>query len=475
VIARVDWSRWAFAGGVAFVAACSGVAAGANPILCIRIALGIGFVVIAFTNLSLGLAFFIFTSFVSLYPYTRYDAAVRVILVIAWIAYVLTNRRAEFTSVHPIAALALLAFVGWSFISVGWAQDTGKALLSATQYALSALLLMITYTAIRNRKDLGTVLLAFLFGCVASIFYALAVPSSSGEGRLANSVLDPNLLGEALVCGLAIAAAILAMYRSPAIRLATLVSGALVLVGVLLTTSRSALIALGTAVLATIALAGRWRAIALLTAAIIVGATYIYFVQFAPYSAQQRVAAPLSGQSRIEDGRNTIWELALRAFKDKPITGVGAGNFRVVQVRYLLQPGVDRARTVTSQVIDDPAGKVAHNSFLSVMSELGIIGIVLFVFIIAFAIASLLKAARLFKRAGDGRMQVVAVALIVALVGSLTVQMFQSDQQGKVLWLLLGLGPAVLALAKNGEEEEAKSRPPRGQRPRPALPAYSSS
>ena len=112
-------------------------------------------------------------------------------------------------------------------------------------------------------------------------------------------------------------------------------------------------------------------------------------------------------------------------------------------------------------MIDDPHGKVAHNSFLSVASELGTVGLVLFVFLIGFGAASLLKAARLFKKLGDGRMQVVAICLVVAIVGSLGVQMFQSQQQEKVIWLLLGLSSAVLAIARS-EAREAGLLPNRG-------------
>jgi putative inorganic carbon (HCO3(-)) transporter len=474
--AQIDWPRWAYAGTLGLVAMACGVAAGLDPTLSIRVALGIAFLVIAFTDLSLGLGIFIFASFVGLYPYSRYDAAARVILGIAWLAFVLTRKRSELNlqAVHPIAAAALILFIAWSFLSVAWSEDTDDALLSATQYALSGIVLVVTYTAVRTKADLGRVLIAFLLGAVAAVIYALLEPSAYAEGRLANSIQDPNLLGESLVCGLAIAAAVIAMYRSPALRALGILCTIPIGVGILLTTSRSALIALGAALLAAIVLAGRWRGAVLLITVLLAASTYVYFVQFAPESARQRIEEPLQGQQRSEDGRNTIWQLAFRVIEDKPITGVGAGNFQVVQVRYLLRPGVERARTRTSRVIDDPGGKVAHNSFLSVMSELGAVGTILFVFLIGFAAVSMLKAAALSRRAGDHRMWVVAIALLVALVGSLTVQMFQSDQQGKVLWLLLGLGPAVLAVARNGATEPQRS-PPVTQPARPALPAYSSS
>jgi O-antigen ligase len=476
--ADIDWPRVAAGGALAFAAVICGLAAGIAPLVSIYVAVGVAFLVIAFTDLSMGLAILVFASFVTIYNYSVYDVAVRGILVLAWLAYVLSRRRKEldFQSVHPWAGGALLLFVAWCYLSTAWSQDTAKALISATEYGLSALLLLITYTAVQSKNDLGRILTAFLFGAVAAIIYAFISPAASEEGRLANQVLGPNVLGEALVCGLAIGIALIVMYRSPVMRLLTIGATLFVGVGVLLTTSRSALLALVAGLIAAIVFAGRWRMVALCVTLVVGGGAYIYFKQFAPEGARERIEQPLSSQQRSEDGRNTIWSLAWRAFEDKPVTGVGAGNFRVVQVKFLLRPGVDRARTQTSEVVDDPHGKVAHNSFLSVASELGIVGLALFVFLIGFGFASLMKAARLFRKLDDGRMEAVAVSLIVAIVGSLGVQMFQSQQQEKVIWLLLGLAPAVLAIARS-EARERGLLPERSRdRPSPSpVPAYSAS
>jgi hypothetical protein len=101
---------------------------------------------------------------------------------------------------------------------------------------------------------------------------------------------------------------------------------------------------------------------------------------------------------------------------------------------------------------------------------------VLFVLLIGFAAASLLKAASLFKKLGDGRMQVVSICLVVAMVGSLGVQMFQSQQQEKVIWLLLGLGPALLTIARSEARERGLLPAPRRARAsRRPVPAYSPS
>ena len=58
--------------------------------------------------------------------------------------------------------------------------------------------------------------------------------------------------------------------------------------------------------------------------------------------------------------------------------------------------------------------------------------------------------ARTFSRADNRRMQAVALCIAVAMVGILAAGFFLSGQYSKQLWLLLGLGPALLTMARAG-------------------------
>ena len=138
--------------------------------------------------------------------------------------------------------------------------------------------------------------------------------------------------------------------------------------------------------------------------------------------------------------------------EDHPVRGIGNGNFANTSVHYLLQPG---AIVRDDFIIDTP--KVAHNSYLEVLAELGVIGLVLFLTVLGFALACIVKAAWLFERVGDRQMELLSRALFVALVGLLASDFFGSRQFEKQLWLLLALGPAFLALARAQLEERRSS------------------
>ena len=130
--------------------------------------------------------------------------------------------------------------------------------------------------------------------------------------------------------------------------------------------------------------------------------------------------------------------------KDQPVTGVGAANFQVASIHYLLaEPGAIEDDTY---VADQPA--VAHNAFIQVFAEYGIVGLTFFLMIVAGSIAAAYRAAKEFGRRGDPGMELIASSVAVALVALLAADLFVSEHFNKQLWLLMALCPAMLAVAR---------------------------
>ena len=61
---------------------------------------------------------------------------------------------------------------------------------------------------------------------------------------------------------------------------------------------------------------------------------------------------------------------------------------------------------------------------------------------------AMLAAAREFERKQHVESEVLARALFVAMIGFLVAGLFISSNYSKLLWLLLALGPATLAVAR---------------------------
>jgi O-antigen ligase len=423
-----------------------GLLAGVQPVLAIAFALGIVFTLVALNDLALALAIFVYVSFIGLAPFGAEDGAARLVLGLAAFALVATRRRRELElpTMHPGLSVLLLLLVGWAALSVAWAEDAGEAIPAAERIAVNAVLVMIVFAAIRTPRDLSMVLGAFVLGAVTAVLIGLvSAPGGADAGRLGTEILDPNLLAAALIAAAAICVALYALDRDPLIRLLTICAAMLCAVGVLLTASRGALIAITFCLVAAVLLAGRWRPPVLAGGVVVLIAAAGYFTFLAPPEIRDRVTEPTKGQERTREGRTTIWQVALRAAEDKPIAGVGAGNFRVASKHYIDEPG---ALARTDEITEKPA--VAHNAYLEVLAELGVVGILLFVSILLTCLGSMIAAARMFDRKGDRRLQAVAIAVSIALIGVLVANFFFSDHYGKPMWLLLSLGPVLLTMAR---------------------------
>jgi len=456
--ARIDWVRWLWALGMAAVAAPLGLLAGFEPRFAIAAALGAAFVLIAFENLASGLALFGYLAFIELIPVEGPVLSVTkllgLLLALAWFAVLTTGRRGDldFFVAHPFVSAALGLFFGWAVISMVWAEDPSLALGSATRYGLNLILFLIVFTAIRTEKDLGRVLLGFMLGAATAAVFGILTPTDPTGARLGSELLDPNDLAASLVSGAALAAGVAVLYRgAPLVRVAAAATGLFCATAVWLTASRGGLIALGIAAVCAIVVAGRWRPQVSVAIVVFAAASYVYFAAFAPVQVQERITEPAQGQARLEEGRTTIWQVAWRAYEANPVQGLGAGNFEVSSKHYLFEPGVLGR---TDEIIDRP--KVVHNSYLGVLSELGTVGFGLFMLILGFAVGSMLMAARFFGKSGNRRLQAVSLSLAVAVLGNLAAGFFFTAEYNKELWLLLGLGPALLSLSKAGDPSVAR-------------------
>ena len=286
---------------------------------------------------------------------------------------------------------------------------------------------------------------------LAAVMGVVAPPPPGGNidpSRATGTVGDANELAAALVAGLALAAAMaLSRARTSAVRLACAAVIPLSLAGIMFSLSRGGLVALGAAAIVTVLIAGRWRLPATIAAFLVSAATLFYFLFLASLPAKERVTEVGTGTGRLD-----LWSIGLRMLGAHPVAGVGAGNFPDSSIHYLLQPGlIHRA----DFIITTP--KVAHNTYLQVFAELGIPGGVLFLVIVATACWCTLGAARIAARSGALELEILARGVFVATAGFLTASFFISENYSKLMWLLLALGPALLAVARGAPDTDLQS------------------
>jgi O-antigen ligase len=448
--ARLDLRERAWQLALAAVAVLLGVGAGVDPRIAVAAAIGLAFVVLVMADLTIGLCLFAVVAFLDVLPHlggsvVSFTKIVGFLLAISWLAKVSSSddSRNDFLAAHPTFTYVLALFIGWAALSVTWAEKSGAAGTPLLRYALNLILFLIVYTAVRTPRHLAWTVGAYVVGSAVAAGYGILSPPQNvayyDVTRVSGTIGDPNELASVLVGGTVLAAALAATLKgAPLLRLGAALASALCAAGIFLSLSRGGLVALAFALVAAIVVAGRrWRLQALTLAVAVAAGAFVYFGFYASTDAASRVTSFGSGT-----GRTDIWTVGWRMVQAHPVNGVGVGNYQTSAIHYLLEPGAIQRDEF---IVDTP--KVAHNTYLQVLAELGIVGAVLFLSIIGFSLLCILRAARIFERLGDSTMELMSRALLVALCGVLAADFFISEEFSKQLWLLLGLGPALLGIA----------------------------
>jgi O-antigen ligase len=438
------------ASAVVAVAAFFGLIAGLDPILALGLIVGLGVLALLLTNLTAGLMVFTVVAFLESLPSVSGAPSIAKIvglfLVLGWAGAVGFSRSdgssLDFAARFPALVWVLALFLTWVLVSLLWAEDVGVARQTFFRYALNLVLFPIVFAAIREPRHVSWLYTVFIAGGLLGGFVGLQTVQSSDipDERLSGAGLNPNELG-ALLAVAAVLATCLAVSRSSSAgaRLIALAAALLSTLLVIMTESRGAMLGLTAAVLVTPFAAGRGRRAAAVGVALAAALSVaVWVTTAAPAQTRERLTQPTSSGS----GRVDLWTVGLRMVKDEPITGVGAGNFPVSSVHYLLQPG---AIARDEFIVDHP--KVTHNIYLQVLAELGVIGLALFLALIGTCLACVLRAARTFRRQGAATMELLSRGLFIALVALLVADFFSSALYSKQLYLLLAMGPALLAMA----------------------------
>jgi O-antigen ligase len=437
----------AIVAATALLALVLGLVAGGRPPLAIAGALGAACVALMLISLSAGVVLFTVVMFFPLLGGSISAAkATGLLLALSWLATVVLKRAQPSLVVsRPRFAAALLLFVAWAALGITWAKRPDLVAGAVFTLILNSSLFAIVFAAVREPRHARHVCGAFVAGALLTALYGLltgAAAASSDEGRLASAGLNPNQLGGYLAVA-AILAATLACDRrlTAAGRMAWAGAAVLCLPLQLLTGSRGALLGLAAALLAApflVRRGSRAAVSALVTLAVGLGAAS--FATVVPDAIVQRTTSVQGGS-----GRTDIWRMGLRIVQAHPLTGVGAGNFSVSTIDYLLRPGATQRAIY---IVDEP--KVAHNIYLEVLAEFGAPGLVLFAAIVTGGLLACAAAVRAAVRRRERETELLSRGLLLALIAMLVAAFFSSELFSKQLWMLLALAVAVRSFAEEG-------------------------
>jgi O-antigen ligase len=275
----------------------------------------------------------------------------------------------------PAALKAAALFAAWSWASVAWSWDPDTTVQRSLTYSQLLVVTWILWQLVRTVEQVEYVAAAFLVGCFVAavgtyIQYARGAIYDA-DVRYATSGFDPNDLGLTLAIALPLAW-MLGTNRVGRKSLLWLTYVPLSLGAIALTASRGAALAGVTAASIVVFGARHLRARAKLLTVAVGGAALAFLVRWVPAESWERlwtIKDQLSGGSFTH--RKEIWRAGFGLFADNWLFGVGAGGFPHA-VEPLLNWRI-----------------VAHNTFLGVATELGVVGLLLFLAPFLFTIRRL--------------------------------------------------------------------------------------
>ena len=440
-----------------------GLGAVVSPPLALGAAAGLLFLVVAFRDPALGLCLFVAMTFFDRTSGLQ-SGGVTIVklagasLALLWIVEAGSGRRTPMLFRDlPTVAFAALFLVVWTLASGLWALDPHEALAgssgSAFRLAQGVLLLFITYSALRERKHIWWFVWAFIGGSVFAagigLFGAYGPTASVNDARLSGGFDDPNELAAVLVPAIVLSAAAFLASGRRAIRWLYAAVAAFLGYAFFQTDSQAGLLALGVALIVAVVFSGRARA----RTVAVVGALVLCLGAYYTFVTQPVALETITSQDNVS-GRESLWSVAAQMAKDHPILGVGAGNFVVAEPAYAASDlNLPRADLVVKP-------ELVHNSYLQVLAEMGIVGLLAFLGVIGLSLMLGIRAARAFERAGDWELEMLSRGVVIGTVAILVAYFFASNQYEKQLWILLAAGPALFSVSQRAA---ARSSPAKAQ------------
>lgn len=335
---------------------------------------------------------------------------------------------------------AYFLLVVWSGLTFYWSIDAGATTSGFLTYAQILVMLFIIWDLCDSESAIETALQAYVLGAYISslsiVLQFLSAPDAKFPEHERLRGLGTEVDGIALIVAIAVPAAwYLAagpthLHRSPGRRLLNFAYVPIGLFAVAITGTRGATLALVPAAififwsLRRASPSQRLAALGTLVAAILV------IVVYAPRLPLARIetaasATELGSEDSALSGRWGIWVESSRAFLDRPIVGAGLDAHRAA-----VSGGLDDVRTFKG------TEKEAHNTYISVLVETGIVGFL----ILATLIVTVVKRIR---RLSGWRAWYWSAQVSVLAIGAMSLSL----EESKSIWIFLSLCVATSAVA----------------------------
>lgn len=309
------------------------------------------------------------------------------------------------------AGLCVLVVVAWAVASYFWSYAPQSTLVYAATYVQLGALTFLVWQVCTTAKRLRLAFAALAVGGSVGSLMSLLETVSRHPGVPRYSVGDPNDFGIFLCTTLMVTVHLAATTRRARWTLLWCVLAGLQVLAILRTASRTAAVAavIGLLVLACDRRILRWRVLLAVTATGALSAALS--ARLTTTTAVERISTVFAAASSGDlNHRTEVWRRALGYWDPVPLTGIGGGAYR-------------------SRSALDGRGTAVHSVPIGVLTELGVIGLVL------LGVLVLMSLARVVQAPDPTVVRAMLAVWACWLTGSLTLTL----ESRKITWLLIAL------------------------------------
>lgn len=432
------------------IALLLGVALATSIPLGIALLVAVLYLPIVFLDLPVAVCLWIPIVFLEGLPaFNLASKAAGLILVLGWVGLLVSGAAARGVFARHRRLLEILGLlIVWLTLSLGWAVAPWQGAGVVWQWWAVALVFLIVATSITTHRLLELAVGMYVVGAVLAVLASTATGGTAADapGRLASSIGDPNFLAAALVSAVPLAFALSATRDGVGWKAAAFGVVLVLVIGVVASQSRGGLAAaVAMWIAAVVVLPRRGRVLAL---GALGGLALVVAFTLNPTSWER-----VTQQATESTGRVDLWTVAWQVFQDHPLNGVGLNNFGQVAGEYVRDVGpLDDVALVVVDI-----DREVHNIYLQLLSENGIVGMVLFALVVLGCMRASLRAARMFDELERPDLRAVAHGLFVSTAGLLASNFFISGAVDRRIWIVLGLSLATLEIAHRLDTERATS------------------
>lgn len=354
-----------------------------------------------------------------------------------------------------VGTVAFALFVLFQAVSMLWAVNRAEALFDVCKWVMALYVILFSYNLFRQYPAKSVVMMVYVSAIVCAVSLAVAIIQAVRIGDLSSAnrygivSLFTHKGTYSMMMLLTMVFPIMGLrLRLRKIRFVSIFV-VLIQIGILLFLQARAVWLAGIASLLIMLLLWplrfrdvkiQWRLVGILILAVVMAFVLVggsrCFAHLQLSGPDQR-GGVLANASVYE--RQSLWRMTFRMIDNKPLTGCGAGNWKVCYPEASV-------RDVFSIDMLDYQFVRPHNDYLRVLSETGYLSLALLMLALSSLVVNASIAAG--RRLRYGKMAGTAVAFFIGVM-IFAIFDFPFDRMELLLWISIGCG-AIIAFANQG-------------------------